>query len=71
MEKKRNRFTFAERVIIETLLTEKRSILYISRQLDRNRSSIHREVKKWVRKPSDKYLAHLEDFCTKEEYYKV
>lgn len=68
MEKKRNRLTFAERVIIETLLTEKRSILYISRQLDRNRSSIHREVKKWVRKPSDIYQAYLADFCAKDDY---
>jgi IS30 family transposase len=68
MEKKRNRLTFAERVIIETLLSEKKSILYISRQLDRNRSSIHREVKKWVRIPGDKYQAHLADFCAKEEY---
>lgn len=68
MEKKRNRLTFAERVIIETLLTQKKSILYIARQLDRNRTSIHKEVKKWVRIPTDKYHANLADFCAKEEY---
>jgi IS30 family transposase len=47
MEKKRNQLTFAERIIKETLLSEKKSILYSSWQLERNRSSIHREVKKW------------------------
>lgn len=68
MEKKRNRLTFAERVIIETLLSEKKSILYISRQLDRHRSSIYREVKKWILKPNDRYQADLADFCVKEAY---
>lgn len=68
MEKKRNRLTFAERVIIETLLAQNKSILYIARQLDRNRTSIHKEVKKWVRVPTDKYQAQLADFCAKEDY---
>ena len=68
MEKKRNRLTFAERVIIETLLAQKKSILYIARQLGRNRTSIHKEVKKWVIKPTDKYNAELAQFCAKEEY---
>lgn len=68
MEKKRNRLTFAERVIIETLLSQKKSILSIARQLGRNRTSIHKEVKKWVIKPTDKYNAELAQFCAKEEY---
>lgn len=68
MEKKRNRLTFAERVIIETLLAQKKSILYIARQLGRNRTSIHKEVKKWVIRPTDKYNAELAQFCAKEEY---
>lgn len=68
MEKKRNRLTFAERVIIETLLAQKASILNIARQLGRNRTSIHKEVKKWVIKPTDKYNAELAQFCAKEEY---
>ena len=68
MEKKRNRLTFAERVIIETLLAQKASILNIARQLGRNRTSIHKEVKKWVLKPTDKYNAELAQFCAKEEY---
>ena len=68
MEKKRNRLTFAERVIIETLLAQKTSTLNIARQLGRNRTSIHKEVKKWVIKPTDKYNAELAQFCAKEEY---
>ena len=68
MEKKRNRLTFAERVIIETLLAQKASILNIARQLGRNRTSIHKEVKKWVIKPTDKYNAELAQFCAKEDY---
>ena len=68
MEKKRNRLTFAERVIIETLLAQKTSILNIARQLGRNRTSIYKEVKKWVIKPTDKYNAELAQFCAKEEY---
>ena len=68
MEKKRNRLTFAERVIIETLLAQKASILNIARQLGRNRTSIHKEVKKWVIKPTDKYNAELAQFCAKEYY---
>ncbi|WP_449536180.1 helix-turn-helix domain-containing protein [Flavobacterium flabelliforme] len=35
-------------MIIKTLLCQKRPILYIARQLDRNKSLIYREVKKWV-----------------------
>ena len=68
MEKKRNRLTFAERVIIETLLAQKTSILNIARQLGRNRTSIYKEVKKWVIKPTDKYNAELAQFCAKEEF---
>ena len=68
MEKKRNRLTFAERVIIETLLAQKTSILNIARQLGRNRTSIYKEVKKWVIKPTDKYNAQLAQFCAKEEF---
>ena len=68
MKAKRNRLTLAERVVIQTLLQEKKSISYIAKQLSRDRSSIHREVKKWVRKPTDKYNAELAQFCAKEEY---
>lgn len=68
MEKKRRRLRLEERVVIQTLLAEKRSIAYIAERLGRNRSSIHREVKKWVVEPKDKYRAELAQFCANEEY---
>lgn len=68
MEKIRNRLTIEERVVIQTLLHEKKSIAYIALQLGRNRSSIHREVKKWVVKHTDKYDASTAQFYAKQEY---
>ena len=68
MRTNRNRLTLAERVVIQTLLQENKPISYIARQLDKNRSSIHREIKKWVVKPTDKYNAELAQFCAKEDY---
>lgn len=68
MRTNRNRLTLAERVVIQTLLQENKPISYIARQLSRDRSSIHREVKKWVIKPTDKYNAEMAQFCAKEEY---
>jgi len=48
MEKKRyTRLTLSERVIIETLLKEKRSKSYIAKQLGRSRSTISNELNKW------------------------
>ena len=37
-------------------------------QLGRNRSSVHREVKKWVLRPTDKYDASLAQFAAKDDY---
>jgi transposase, IS30 family len=68
MEKLRRRLTLNERIIIQTLLGENRSKSYIANQLNRNRSTITREVNNWVRKPSDKYDATIADFFAKEEY---
>lgn len=68
MRTNRNRLTLAERVVIQTLLQENKPISYIARQLDKNRSSIHREIKKWLIKPTDKYNAELAQFCAKEDY---
>ena len=68
MRTKLNRLTLSERVIIETLLDQKKNLTYIANQLDRNVSSISREVKKWVVRPTDKYNAQLAQFCAKEEY---
>ena len=68
MEKKHARLRYDERVIIQTLLTENKSISYIAEQLNRNRSSIFREVKRWVVNPKDKYDADLAQFFAKERY---
>ena len=68
MEKIHTRLRIEERVVIQTLLREKRSIAYIAMQLGRNRSSIHREVKKWVVNPQDKYNANLAQFMAKDDY---
>jgi IS30 family transposase len=68
MEKSRARFRYDERVIIQTLLTENRSITYIADILNRHRSSVFREVKKWIVKPTDKYNADLAQFIAKDNY---
>lgn len=68
MKKKIPRLQLSERVVIQTLLKENKSITYIARELGRNRSSIHREVRKWVKLPSDKYDASLSQFIAKEQY---
>jgi len=60
------RLTFEERVIIETLLREKKSKSYIAEILNRNRSTICREINLWVRKPSDLYKAKLADWYAKD-----
>jgi IS30 family transposase len=59
MGKKYKRLTLKERIIIETLLKENRSKSYISKQLNRSRSTITKEVKLWVLKPTDFYKADL------------
>lgn len=68
MEKLRRRLTLNERIIIQTLLGENRSKSYIANQLNRNRSTITREVNNWIRKPSDKYDATIADFFAKQDY---
>lgn len=68
MEKSRSRLRIEERVVIQTLLDEGKSISYIAKQLDRNRSSVFREVKKYVVNPKDKYKAELAQFIAKEDY---
>jgi len=45
--KKYTRLTFSERIIIETLLKEKKSKSYISKKLGRSRSTITNEVNRW------------------------
>jgi len=64
--KKYTRLTLWERVIIETLLKEKRSKSYIAKQLGRSRSTISNELNKWKgshfyysAQLADQYARHL------------
>jgi IS30 family transposase len=68
MEKPRRRLTLNERIVIETLLKENKTKSYIAKHLNRNRSTITREVNTWVIKPSDYYDATIADFFAKQEY---
>ncbi|SFZ95332.1 Transposase and inactivated derivatives, IS30 family [Flaviramulus basaltis] len=66
--KKHKRLTLKERVQIETLLNENNTKAYIAKRLDRSRSTISREVNKWVQNKYDKYEAHLAQWCAKDDY---
>src|SRR3972149_577826 len=70
--KKYSRLTYKERVIIETLLSEEKSRTFIAKQLNRSKSTITRELKKWIGKLSDKnkykYSADLADWDAKDDY---
>ncbi len=59
MKKTYKRITLNERIIIETLLHEKKSKSYISNHLNRSRSTVYNELKKWLIKPTDSYSAEL------------
>lgn len=61
------RLSYSERVTIQTLLEENRSRIYIAQVLNRNRSTITRELNKWIKKPSDKYKADLAHFCAEDD----
>jgi len=63
-----HRLTYKERVIIETLLSEKKSRSFISQQLKRSRSTITRELSKWIKKSSDEYKADLAHWCAEDDY---
>lgn len=58
-ERKYRRLSLKERIKIETLLEEKRSNIFIAKQLKRARSTIGREINKWVERPGIKYNAEL------------
>jgi len=57
------RLSFEERVIIETLLKEKRTKSYIADNLSRARSTVTREVNKWDENPTESYDAALAHWC--------
>lgn len=66
--KKYTCLTFKERVIIQTLFSLNKSPSYIAKQLNRNRSSISREIKKWIRYPGDEYEAEIAQFAAESFY---
>lgn len=68
MEKLRRRLTLNERIVIQTLLEQNKTKSYIAKYLNRNRSTITREVNNWVKKPTDKYIASDADFFAKQDY---
>jgi len=61
------RLSLAERIIIETLLNEKRKKIYIAIQLSRSRSTITREINNWVQRPGDRYDAHLAHWYAQDD----
>ena len=62
------RLSLKERVIIEALLQEDKTRTYIAKRLKRSRSTVFRELKKWVQSPTDIYDAKLADWAAKDEY---
>jgi IS30 family transposase len=64
--KKYTRLSLSERIIIETLLGEKRSRTYIAQKLNRARSTIGNEINPWVKNPEDRYKAELAHSYAKE-----
>ncbi|CAM1363279.1 transposase (fragment) [Tenacibaculum soleae] len=68
IRKKTSRLTLKERIQIETLLKENKSKSYIAKTLNRSRSTITREVNKWVQTDKDKYSAELANWNAKDDY---
>lgn len=68
VRKKNNRLTLKERIQIETLLKENKSKSYIAKTLNRSRSTITREVNKWVQSDKDRYVAELANWNAKDDY---
>jgi len=68
MSKKHRRLSFSDRIKIETLLNENKSKAYIAKTLKRSRSTITREVNKWITNSEDKYSAKLADWAAKDDY---
>lgn len=67
-EKKYKRLSFQERVIIETLLGENRSKSFIALKLRRSRSTITREINKWIQHPGEAYSAELAQWNAEDDY---
>lgn len=67
-QKEYKRLSLKERIIIETLLRDNRSKSDISIRLNRSRSTIGREINKWVKNPCDIYNAELAHWCAQDDY---
>lgn len=67
-EKTYKRLSLKERVIIETLLGENRSKSFIAEKLNRSRSTVTREINKWVCNPGENYNAELAHWCAEDDY---
>lgn len=65
---KHRKLSLKERVQIETLLNEKKTKAYIAKYLNRARSTISREINKWVQDKTHKYNADLAHWCAKDDY---
>ena len=61
------RLSLEERIKIETLLKEERTKSYIAVQLNRSRSTISREINNWVKRPGDRYDAHLAHWYAQDD----
>lgn len=66
--KKHRRLTLKERVIIQALLHENKTKAYISKKLNRSRSTISREVNKLGANPKVDYDPYLAHWCAKQDY---
>ncbi|MDY6895066.1 MAG: IS30 family transposase [Thermotogota bacterium] len=67
-EKKYKRLSLTERVIIQTLLEEHKTKSFISEKLKRARSTITREINKWVQHPGETYNAELAHWNAEDDY---
>lgn len=66
--KKYKRLSLKERVIIQTLLEEKKSRSFIAKKLCRSRSTITRELNKWMGDWGSKYDASLAQWNAEDDY---
>ena len=66
--KKYKRLSLKERIIIQTLLEEGKSKSFIANKLNRARSTVSRELNKWISNPNEKYDASLADWNAKDDY---
>ena len=70
-----HRLSYKERVVIETLLRQDKTASFIAGQLGRNRSTITREINKWIdpgpnaRVSINVYKADLAHWCAQDDYF--